>query len=156
MRKQDYNGVRTAVDVERRHNLGAIPGLESDVNELKTDQIIDTSLSGTSEHAVQNKVITTAINSLDTNKVDKVAGKGLSTNDFTNLDKDSIHAHSNKLLLDTITNNNLYDIDKAYPINSVYLSITNANPDLTLGGTWTYIDSTTIGTTTIYAFKRTS
>lgn len=41
--------------------------------------IIDTELSSTSTNPVQNKVINTALG----NKVDKVSGKGLSTNDFT-------------------------------------------------------------------------
>lgn len=174
MRKQDYNGVRTAVDVERRHNLGAISGLESDVKELKVDQIIDSSLSGTSEHAVQNKVITTAIKTLDNNKVDKVSGKGLSTNDFTDEDKEKIHSHENKTLLDTINNSNqvhehanktlldnlsssdLYNIDKSHPVSSVYLSTTNTNPNTSLGGTWTSIGSISIGTTTVYGWERTS
>ena len=47
---------------------------------------VDSSLSTTSENPVQNKVVTGAIN----NKVDIVAGKGLSTNDFTD-------SHKNKL-----------------------------------------------------------
>lgn len=40
---------------------------------------IDSALSSTSENAVQNKVINSALG----NKVDKVSGKGLSANDFT-------------------------------------------------------------------------
>lgn len=40
---------------------------------------VDTALSTTSTNPVQNKVINTALG----NKVDKVSGKGLSTNDFT-------------------------------------------------------------------------
>ena len=46
--------------------------------------VIDSSLSTTSTNAVQNKVVTNAIN----NKVDKVSDKGLSTNDYTNEDKE--------------------------------------------------------------------
>ena len=103
MRKQDLNGVRTAEDVERRHKLGAIPGLEEDVDELKEEIIVDDFLSSTSTHPVQNKVITGAIINLNENKVDKVEGKGLSENDFTDEDKASIHTHDNKSILDTIT-----------------------------------------------------
>lgn len=40
---------------------------------------VDSSLSSTSENPVQNKVINTALG----NKVDKITGKGLSQNDFT-------------------------------------------------------------------------
>lgn len=175
MKKQDLNGVRTASDVERRHNLGAISGLESDVDQLKNvDLVVDTSLSVNSEHPVQNAVITRALNGLNANKVDKVEGKELSDNNFTDTDKDSIHVHYNKSLLDTIndvenvhihnnkailddiTTENLYEIDKVYPIGSVYISINNTNPGTDLGGTWVYVDILTIGSVTAYAYKRTS
>ena len=48
--------------------------------------IIDSALSTTSENPVQNKVITNALN----DKVSAVAGKGLSTNDYTNAEKASV------------------------------------------------------------------
>lgn len=61
---------------------------------------VDDAFSTTSENPVQNKVITVAFNqaaqqlsnlglALD-DKVDKVSGKGLSTNDFTNNDKNKV------------------------------------------------------------------
>ncbi len=61
---------------------------------------VDDAFSTTSKNPVQNKVITVAFNqaaqqltnlrlALD-DKVDKVSGKGLSTNDFTNSDKDKL------------------------------------------------------------------
>jgi len=46
-------------------------------------QGVDDSLSNVSENAVQNKVVTNAL----ANKVDTVAGKGLSTNDYTTAEK---------------------------------------------------------------------
>lgn len=98
-KKQDLNGVRTPEDVERRHNLGAIPQLEEEVSNFS----VDSALSSSSTHAVENRVITNALSSLNNNKVEKVAGKGLSTNDFTNEDKNSIHIHNNKNILDIIT-----------------------------------------------------
>jgi len=51
---------------------------------------IDTALSTTSTNPVENRVITEAINLINqtlSNKVDKVAGKGLSTEDFTTEEK---------------------------------------------------------------------
>ena len=61
--------------------------------------IVDSSLSNTSTNPLQNKAIDSAIN----NKVDKVSGKGLSTNDFTDDLKtklDEIEAKANKIIVD--------------------------------------------------------
>lgn len=52
---------------------------------------VDDALSITSENPVQNKVINSAL----TNKVDKVSGKGLSSNDYTNNDKNKLAGLSN-------------------------------------------------------------
>jgi phage minor structural protein len=46
--------------------------------------IIDSSMSDTSQNAVMNKTIKLYVDGLAGTKVDKVTGKGLSTNDFTN------------------------------------------------------------------------
>lgn len=53
--------------------------------------VVDSELSNSSTNSVQNKVIYSALN----NKVDKISGKGLSTNDFT---------ATYKLTLDTLEN----------------------------------------------------
>lgn len=81
--KQDRNGVRTPVDIERRYNFN------------KLDEIEDT----------EERLI-----NLENNKVDKVAGKNLSSNDFTNGYKENVddntearHTHSNQSILDTYT-----------------------------------------------------
>lgn len=72
---------------------------------------IDTALSTTSTNPVQNNVINTALG----NKVDKVSGKGLSTNDFTT-------AYKNKLdNLDTNLNN------KQNTITGAATTITSSN-----------------------------
>ena len=47
---------------------------------------VDSSLSSTSENPVQNKVVNTALG----NKVDKITGKGLSQNDFTDAYKTAL------------------------------------------------------------------
>lgn len=47
---------------------------------------IDTAMSSTSTNPVQNKVVNTALG----NKVDKVSGKGLSTNDYTTTEKNKL------------------------------------------------------------------
>lgn len=54
---------------------------------------VDNELSTTSENPVQNKVITLALEQLQgslINKVDKEVGKGLSSNDYTNTDKEKV------------------------------------------------------------------
>ena len=103
--KQDRNGVRTATDIERRYPLGTL------------DEIGDTE---------------ERLNDLENNKVDKVAGKDLSSNDFTNGYRTQVeentkarhthnktdeelsgavedsHTHDNKELLDSYTNSNQY------------------------------------------------
>ena len=61
---------------------------------------IDTSISGTSENPVQNKVIKQALDG----KVDTVSGKGLSANDYTDTEKNKlsgIEAQANKTVVDS-------------------------------------------------------
>lgn len=53
--------------------------------------IVDTAISSTSTNPVQNKVINTALS----NKVDKVSGKGLSTNDYDTTSKTKLDGLSN-------------------------------------------------------------
>lgn len=107
LEKRDRNGTRTTADVERRYKLGQIPVIEEDVEDLKGKWVVDSTLSATSTNPVQNKIITNSLN----DKVNKVDGKGLSTNDFTNEYKNKIdansgdsHKHSNKEILDKIVN----------------------------------------------------
>ena len=56
--------------------------------------------------------VNTEITNLQNNKVDKEEGKGLSTNDFTNDDKKSIHNHKNKNVLDLIDEEKVKKWDK--------------------------------------------
>lgn len=58
---------------------------------LYTAPSIDDALSSTSTNSVQNKVITAALN----NKIDKVTGKGLSTEDFTTTLKTKLESLTN-------------------------------------------------------------
>jgi hypothetical protein len=53
--------------------------------------IIDSEMSTTSENAVQNKVVTSALN----NKVDKASGKQLSEEDFTTILKEKLDSLKN-------------------------------------------------------------
>lgn len=95
------------------------------------DITVDSALSTVSTNPVQNSVITEALN----DKVDEEAGKGLSTNDFTNADKSKLddlsnyddtsltnrvesleeteHTHTNKTVLDGITSTKVAGWDTA-------------------------------------------
>lgn len=69
--------------------IGAGLALDNETHELSATGIsitIDNEMSASSTNPVQNKVITAALG----NKVDTVSGKGLSTNDYTNADKDIV------------------------------------------------------------------
>ena len=71
-------------------------GIESEANKT----VVDSSLSGSSENPVQNKIIKNALD----NKVDVVDGKGLSTNDYTTEEKTKlagIEAQANKTIVDS-------------------------------------------------------
>lgn len=159
MNKQDLNGYRKPEDVARRFNLDDIKYNAEEIEKLKTEIICDDHLSNTSTNPVQNKVITDAIN----HKVNKVEGKGLSTNDFTDNDKQSIHTHDNKTVLDEITSQKVSNwdqmtIDYLYPVGYVYISKNNTDPGTVYTGTaWTMVSNNfTIGNETFYVWKRTS
>lgn len=82
--KQDSCVPRTPLDVERRYNK--VPSDIEYLKELIKLIEVDDSLSTSSINPVQNRVITNALNT----KVTKVAGKDLSTNDFTDSYKTKI------------------------------------------------------------------
>lgn len=68
-------------------NITLTPNATSDTVTIASTQVtVDSALSTTSTNPVQNKVINTALG----NKVDKVSGKGLSTNDYTTTEKNKL------------------------------------------------------------------
>lgn len=90
--KQDNCVPRTPLEVERRYKR--VPGELEYIKELIELIEVDDTLSTSSVNPVQNKVITNALNT----KVTKEAGKGLSTNDFTDEYKQKIaNAEANVL-----------------------------------------------------------
>lgn len=75
--KGDYNTIYLLV--ENNKEIGSYTYINDSWKEITSTIFIDDILSLSSENAVQNKVITEELN----NKVDKVSGKQLSTEDFT-------------------------------------------------------------------------
>lgn len=60
------------------------------------------------------------IEELQDQKVDKVTGKGLSTNDYTTAEKNKLASV----------------LSLVYPIGSIYMSVNSTNPGTLFGGTW--------------------
>lgn len=75
--KGDYNTIYLLVENDKE--IGSYTYINDSWKEITSTIFIDDILSLSSENAVQNKVITEELN----NKVDKVSGKQLSTEDFT-------------------------------------------------------------------------
>jgi len=127
--KQDRNGVRTPTDLERKYKLEKmnkkVNTSETRLDELEKATKIDSELSSISTNAVQNKVITKALGG----KVDKVEGKMLSTNDFTDEDKQAIHIHDNINVLDKIRQQDILSWNTA--LNFVQLIANAYNEELT-------------------------
>lgn len=80
---------------------------------------VDSALSTTSTNPVQNKVINTAL----ANKVDKVSGKGLSTNDFTTAEKTKLAG---------IASGAEVNIIESIAVNGTALPITSKAVDITV------------------------
>ena len=80
--------------IQARKNIGAISNEEIDFPS------IDSSMSAVSTNAPQNKVVKQYVDNLLNNKVDKVAGKQLTSVDFTQSDKSKLDGLKN-IVVDT-------------------------------------------------------
>lgn len=90
LKRQDRNGTRTSEELRRRYRLNDIELTADEVEYLKQFIEVDSFLSTSSIHPVQNKVVTNALN----NKVTTETGKGLSSNDFTDTQKEKLDSLS--------------------------------------------------------------
>lgn len=115
------------------------------LGEWKAEITVDSTLSD-STNPIQNKAVNTAVNSLKTrlstaetnigNKVDKVTGKQLSTNDYTTAEKNKLAELDNYTLsLDTGGNIPAYELVlKKGTIPSGRIDLPIATPDVSSGG----------------------
>lgn len=118
-------GILTTQDTTYSAATQSSAGLMSAADKTKLDEItanankitVDSALSSTSTNPVQNKAINTALG----NKVDKVSGKGLSTNDFTSTYKtklDGIAEGANNYALPTANNSTLGGVKTTSTVTS--------------------------------------
>jgi len=124
LKRQDRNGARTPTDLERRYNFENIDLTLEEVEYLKKLIVVDSTLSTTSTNAVQNKVITEALN----HKVNKETGKGLSSNDFTDTLLNKLNS------LDTSAEENVIE---SISVNGTQQTVTNKNVNLKITDSFT-------------------
>lgn len=152
LKRQDRNGTRTSEELRRRYKLNEIEPTKEEVEYLKQFLEVDDALSTSSIRPVQNKVVTKALNA----KVNKETGKGLSSNDYTDADKDKLRkvaANAEENVIESISingveqevkdknvnivvNGGALSILDAYPIGSIYMSVNSTNPSTLFGGKW--------------------
>lgn len=114
LKRQDRNGERTFNALKQRYKFDIN---QEEVESLKELIKIDSSLSITSVNAVENKVVTQALNG----KVAKEQGKGLSSNDFT----DNL-----KSKLDGVESNAEENVIEIIKLNGTTQTVTNKEVDL--------------------------
>lgn len=110
-----------------------------DVTEFATSEEVEIISSNINDRVdIINNAVNQNISDISTingtleNKVDKVSGKGLSTNDFTNTYKSNVdnntsarHTHSNKTVLDGITSANITSWNNKSDFSGSYDDLTN-------------------------------
>ena len=96
--------------------ISAIHGITARLQEMYT---VDDAMSSSSENPVQNKVVKAALD----DKVDVVSGKGLSTKDYTNEDKESVANSAEQLESTQTVSGNPLTLTDCAPINAESLVV---------------------------------
>lgn len=138
LKRQDRNGERTFNALKQRYKFDIN---QEEVESLKELIKIDSSLSITSVNAVENKVVTQALNG----KVAKEQGKGLSTNDFT----DSL-----KNKLNGVESNAEENVIEAIKLNGVTQTVTNKEVDLDVQNVEIVLYSNSSGTASNFSLSQ--
>lgn len=124
---------RTPEDLQRRYRLGDTNVIQKELREIANSLIFDAALDVTSTNAIQNAPVATAIG----NKVDKVAGKQLSSNDYTNADKSKLEDMPTITQADVDRWNSTSGDGWIPPIGYIWISASNTDPGtLFTGTTW--------------------
>ena len=105
------------------------------IGDTSTLITVDSALSATSENPVQNKAIKAELD----NKVDKITGKGLSTNDYTNEEKAEVAKVSGKV--DKVSGKGLSTNDYTNEEKAEVAKVSNKLDKPTSNGGVLYINS---------------
>lgn len=126
----DDNVVKDASYVHTDNNYtttekNKLSGIEAQANKT----VVDDALSSSSTNPVQNKAINTALG----NKVDKVSGKGLSTNDYTTEEKTKLSGIATGAEVNVIETVKVNGTAQTITSKAVDISVPTNNNQLTNG-----------------------
>ena len=118
--------VRADVDANNYLRLELSDGNIINAGQIKTVSMVDNTLSLESANPVENRVITSALN----NKVNKVSGKQLSTEDFTTAEKNKLANIENGAQVNTLENliingEEATIVDKKIALNIITSAVSN-------------------------------
>lgn len=118
--------IRADVDANNYLKLELSDGNIINAGQIKTVSMVDNTLSLESANPVENRVITSALN----NKVNKVSGKQLSTEDFTTAEKNKLANIENGAQVNTLENliingEEATIVDKKIALNIITSAVSN-------------------------------
>ena len=118
--------IRANVDANNYLTLELSDGNIINAGQIKTVSMVDNTLSLESANPVENRVITSALN----NKVNKVSGKQLSTEDFTTAEKNKLANIENNAQVNTLENliingEEATIVDKKIALNIITSAVSN-------------------------------
>lgn len=118
--------IRADVDANNYLKLTLSDGNVINAGQIKTVSMVDNTLSLESANPVENRVITSALN----NKVNKVSGKQLSTEDFTTAEKNKLANIENGAQVNTLENliingEEATIVDKKIALNIITSAVSN-------------------------------
>ena len=114
----------TAEKVEEWDGKSTFSGDYNDLTNKPTIPKVDSSLSTTSTNAIQNKVVTNALNN-KANSSDVYTKTQTDNLLSIKADKSELHSHSNKTVLDTITNEKVTEWNNKSDFSGSYNDLTN-------------------------------
>lgn len=137
MSKQDRQGIRKAQDLEQKYRLGAIKKTEESASQLEREVYKFNSGMESKYNSLQDRVsknesnIASTKQQADNLEKSKVNNSGWETNKFLGTDSEG------KVVTKESTSE--VNVLNAYPVGSVYTTLSTDNPSVVFGGTWELI-----------------